>query len=362
MRNDIAELTYAIGGAPVFWHKEIERSLNLALKEQLALHKVPGIIAGLWVDGLGHWVGTAGTADLGTGRAPEPGDKVRIGSITKTFTSTAILRLADQGFLSIDDPLSRWEPWIPGSERILLRHLLNMTSGLVNYTDLDEFWARIKADPAERWAPEDLVKMAAAQPPRFATGTQAEYNNTNYILLGMIIEKASGMSAADYFSRSLTKPLGMENTFLPAGARISEPFMRGYTTAVGDDPESANLIEQSFYSPSSSWTAGGMIGTLGDLEKWMRALASGSLLSPGAHARQLDFSMPNTDDYGLGIVRGGALIGHAGEVPGYNCSMYRHQGIGLTGIVLVNRYPGLSKGVADRINVSLMRTLTLAGA
>lgn len=359
MRKEIAEQTYGIARVPARWGKDIERSLNLAVAEQLGLHRVPGIIAGLWMEGLGEWVGTAGLADRGTGRAPNPSDKVRIGSITKTFTATAILRLADKGLLSIDDPLSRWEPWIPGSERILLRHLLNMTSGLVNYTDLEAFWAKIKADPGARWAPKDMVEMAAADSPRFAPGTQAEYNNTNYILLGMIIEKAGGMSVSDYFSEEIAQPLGLENTYLPEDKKIPEPFMRGYTTPAGDDPESANLVEQSFYSPSSSWTAGGMIGTLGDLKKWMDALSSGSLLSPGMHGQQLDFSMPGTDDYGLGVMRGGTLIGHAGEVPGYNASMYRHRGLGLTGIVLTNRYPGPSKGMADRINVALMKTLAL---
>lgn len=357
MRKEIAEETYKISSVAVSWDDSLRLALHRVLEEQLALYRVPGIIAGLWADGSGEWSGMAGTADIATGRKPDPSDKVRIGSITKTFTATAILQLADRGLLSIDDPLSRWEPWIPGADSISLRHLLNMTSGLVKYTDLEEFWATIKADPAAHWAPEDMVAMAAALAPRFASGTQAEYNNTNYILLGMIIEKVSGMSAADYFSQAIAKPLGLETTYLPEGPTLPEPFMRGYTIAAGADLESANFIEQSFYSPSPSWTAGGMIGTLGDLKKWMEALASGFLVSQDMHAQQLNFSMPGADDYGLGIMRGGTLIGHAGEVPGYNVSMYRHPGLRLTGIVLANRYPGLSKGQADRINVALMKTI-----
>jgi len=125
--------------------------------------------------------------------------------------------------------------------------------------------------------------------------------------------------------------------------------------AQGQPTGSANLVDLSIYSPSPFWTAGAMISTVDDLKVWAQALATGKLLSKKMHEQQVKFSEPNTQDYGLGIMNGGKAVGHSGEVPGYNSSMYYFPATRGTSILLINRYPSEVEGVTDLINGALMK-------
>ena len=331
--------------------------LQATLEAGIAEFKIPGAIAGLWFPGRGEWVGTAGIGNPDTGKAPGIDDRVRIGSITKSFTATMVLQLVDEGLLSLDDPLSRWEPQVPGSGDITVRQLLNMTSGLFNYTDLPEFWDRLNADPLASWTPRQLVDMATANPPLFQPGAQYMYCNTNYILLGMIIEKATGRTVSEEFSSRIVDRLGLTKTSFPMTPEIGEPYMRGYQPAEGEDEGSAKIENFSVCSPTPYWTAGGVVGTMADLRIWMKALAAGTLLSPEMHAEQLKFSAPNTEYYGLGVINGGQLFGHSGEVPGYNSSMYYIPSMDAVCVVLAGRYPSEIEGASDQIMLALIKAM-----
>jgi len=331
--------------------------LQETLEAGIAHFKMPGAIAGLWFPGKGEWLGTAGVGNPSTGKAPGIDDKVRMGSITKSFTATLVLQLADEGLLSLDDPLSRWEPQVQGARDITVRHLLNMTSGLFNYTDIPEFWEKLNADPRAVWTPRQLVDMATANPPLFAPGARYMYCNTNYILLGMIIEKATGRTVSEEFDARIVRRLGLKNTSFPMIPEIGEPYMRGYQPAEGEEDGSDKVREFSLTSPTPYWTAGGAIGTLGDLRTWMKAIASGELLSPKMHAEQLSFKAPNTEYYGLGVMNGGKLFGHSGEVPGYNSSMYYIPSMDAVCIVLTGRYPSEVEGASDQILSALIEAM-----
>lgn len=117
------------------------------------------------------------------------------------------------------------------------------------------------------------------------------------------------------------------------------------------------LVDGSICSPTPFWTAGGIVSTLGDLKIWMRAVATGKLLSARLHRAQLRFSAPNTTSYGLGVMNGGRLFGHSGEVPGYNSSMYYLPALKATSITLIDRYPSVIEGAADQINIALIQAM-----
>lgn len=148
----------------------VQVELQTTLDAQMAEYKVPGAIVGLWFPTKGNWVVSSGVGDTSTGAAPQTTDRVRIGSLTKSFTATVVLQLVDEKRLALTDKLSRYEPWVPGANGITIRQLLNMTSGLSNFTDVPEFWEEFLSDPTAIWTPRQLVDLAIANPPVFPPG------------------------------------------------------------------------------------------------------------------------------------------------------------------------------------------------
>ncbi|MHB8770941.1 MAG: serine hydrolase domain-containing protein [Syntrophales bacterium] len=334
--------------------RDVQDKLNAAVDAKMAEFAVPGAIVGVWVPGKGEWIACKGAADIRTGAAPTVQDRVRIASITKTFAATVILQLADEKRLSLRDTLNQYDlgVTVPNSDRITIRNLLNMTSGLFNYTDDDEFWNRFLAAPTAAWTPKQLVDMAAAKGAVSPPGQVYAYNNTNYVLLGMIIEKVTGNTAGAEITRRIIGELGLKNTSFPTTPAMPAPFMHGYMpdAGIGGNTGGPAVIDMSVESPTPFYTAGGMISDLMDLKTWLRALASGALVSPEMQKERMTFGPPNTPNYGLGIMNGGIVIGHSGEITGYNSSAYTQPGgNGATIIVLLNRYPSKVEGVSDQI-------------
>ncbi|MBW8481871.1 serine hydrolase domain-containing protein [Actinomadura parmotrematis] len=262
----------------------------------------------------------AGYADTATGRPMSGGLQFRIASVTKTFTATVVLQLAAEHRLRLDDTVDRWLPGLVPGAPITVRQLLQHTSGLPEYA-LDP---RIQSDPARDWTPRELVGIALDQP-RFTDGGW-HYANTNYILLGLIAEKATGRSFTAELNRRIIGPLRLTHTALPAGTSFTAPYVHGY---YGDYGDVSTLV-----SPSSGWTSGGMISTAGDVARFHRALFGGRLL-PAAEQRALTATIPVVDegraeDYGLGVYRVrlscGYAWGHDGGWPGYRTWTYTRPG------------------------------------
>jgi len=338
--------------------KSKQDSLQKTLDEQLAKYKVPGAIVGMWFPDQGTWVVGSGIGDKSTGAAPQTSDKVRIGSITKTFTATVVLQLVDEKKLSLDDKLSKYEPQVPGGDGITIRQLLNMTSGLFNYTDDQAFWAEFLQNRNEVWPPQKMVDIAVAHPAVFPPGQRYMYCNTNYVLLGMIIEKVTGSTVGKQITTRIIDKLGLKNTSFPTTNQMPSPYMHGYLAATGQPNDNANVQDFSIYNPSPFWAAGAMIGNLDDLKVWAEALATGQLVSKAMHDEQVKFAPPNTSGYGLGVMGAAArLVGHSGEVPGYNSSMYYFPASKSMSIVLINRYPSKIEGLADVINGALVKVM-----
>lgn len=347
-------------GAPQF-SRELQEKLSAAVDGVMEEFQVPGAIVGVWVPGEGQWVVTRGEANTETKAAPETGDHIRMASITKGFTATAILQLVDQGKLALEDRLKEFDlgVTVPNSDTITVRNLLNMTSGLFSYTDDEAFGEEIMSDPTRSWTNEQLVEISSSHGPVSEPGQEFQYCNTNYILLGMIIEEVTGETTGDVIKTNIIDRLDLKNTSYPDTNAMPSPFMRGYMA----DPGSGDLggpavVDVSDVSPTMGGAAGAMISNLADMKTWVEALGSGTLLSDEMHREQLKFEPPNTEAYGLGVMNGRIVIGHSGEIPGYNNSMYTQPGEGgATIIVLFNRYPSEVEGASDQALIGIVEAL-----
>ncbi|MEV0645993.1 serine hydrolase domain-containing protein [Phytomonospora sp. NPDC050363] len=259
--------------AAVPGHDAVQHVLDRAVTEG----GLPGVLAEIR-DGNACWSGTAGVADTATGEPRGHADRFRIGSITKTFVAVVVLQLAAEHRLSLDDTV---ETWLPGlvtggghdGWRVTVRRLLDHTSGIYSYTN----------DPAalsehESYTPRMLVEAAMAHPASFAPGTDWEYSNTNYVLAGMIAEKASGRALADEIDARIAGPLGLSGTYLPRGddETIDGPHARHYTT-LHDPSPGARVHDITEMNTTPYWAAGAMVSTVGDLNRFFAALLSGEL-------------------------------------------------------------------------------------
>ncbi|RSM98140.1 alkaline D-peptidase [Nonomuraea sp. WAC 01424] len=297
-------------------HADDHAGVQRVLDQAVARDGLPGILADVR-DSRGTWFGTAGVADTATGRERRQQDRFRVGSITKTFTSTVVLKLAAEGRLSLDDTVDKWLPGVVrgnghDGSRITVRRLLNGTSGIFAYT-LDQTIITNYATPAfmdhrfDVVRPEKLVKIAMTHPPSFAPGTAWGYSNTNYVLAGMIIEKVTGRSYAEEVARRITRPLGMTATYVPGDeAKLRGPHARHYSKLQVTGPD-AKVHDTTDMNASWAWAAGDMVSTTGDLHTFYRALLRGRLLPPAQQKEMFTTvsteGVPWIDNtaYGLGV-------------------------------------------------------------
>ncbi|MFE7773369.1 serine hydrolase domain-containing protein [Streptomyces sp. NPDC057445] len=293
----------------------VAAQLDMAVAGVMRQAGVPGVIVGLWIPGKGSYVRSFGIADKSSGTAMSEAMRMRIGSVTKTFTVTALLRLVDAGKVGLDDPVSDYVKDVPNGERITLRQLAEMRSGLYPYTDDPDFDKDFLSDPDRVFTPQQLLAYSFKHPVGFPPGQKFQYSNTNLILLGLVVEKASGQSLRDYLREQVLEPGHLDHTLFPAGAEFPEPHAQGYTEQTPDGEE-ANATN---WDPSWAWAAGAMISDLSDLRAWARILAMGTLLEPATQAQRLKMlptGFPGTA-YGLGIFVSHGWIGHNGSLPGY---------------------------------------------
>jgi D-alanyl-D-alanine carboxypeptidase len=177
---------------------------------------LPGVLVGVSVPGEGEYVSAQGSANLDTKTKPQPGDQFRVGSVTKTFVATAILQLVEEGKLRKSDTLSRWHPDFPNAEEITVDDLLRMRSGIPHYWN-EETLKQYYDNPQQNVTNEDIIEATAAKADQFEPPhRETEYSDTNYNILGAILEKASGNDIATQLDQSIISPLGLENTYYPA--------------------------------------------------------------------------------------------------------------------------------------------------
>lgn len=313
----------------------------------------PGIAAGVWIEGEDEWVRTAGTSEIRSGRPFLPEEKVRIASITKSFTGTLVLSLLDEGRLTLEDRLDQYVEGIPRGEEITLRMLLNHTSGIFDCDSDPYLLSEIISNPLRRWTPSELVDIALQHPADFAPGEGYRYSNTGFILLGTVIERVTGREIGELMRERILERLGLSATSFPRGPEIPAPHAHGYHRVEGE------LRDLTGMDMSWDWSSGAMISNLFDLRRWSVELASPTLISPLAQRERLRFVgpeelVPGTETrYGLAIRRFGHYLGHTGTTPGWSSLLYRWGERGISIIILMNTLSRRTVETISRLFVSM---------
>jgi len=292
-----------------------------AVADAMSKYRLPGLMIKI-TGPAGSYTKTYGVSNIRTDRPLMLTDGVRMASITKSFTATAVLRLVQDGTLQLDDKLAKYVKDIPFGQEITIRQLLAMRSGVYDFSDDPDFLTKFNANPLyPGWKPRQILPILRSHEPQFPPGTQTVYTDSNYVLLGLIIEKATGKSARRVIKESVIKPLGLGHTYFPAGPGLRAPYSHGYYA--GDD-NMGPVLDYTKLNPNVPWTGGGMVSTLTDLQTWGKALAKGTLLSKQLHREQLeatafsDISANFFFGYGLGIIKFGDWFGHDGAILGYS--------------------------------------------
>jgi D-alanyl-D-alanine carboxypeptidase len=313
--TDGSETSSAEPGQPLAVAARLDAAIGQTMKDM----SIPGVIVGIWGPA-GDYVRTFGVADKAAHTPMRADFYSRIGSVTKTFTVTALLQLVDQGKLKLDDPISKYIPGVPSGDQITLREMAQMQSGLTTYDDVAEFADPYLADPHLSFTPAQLVAYALDKPLRFPPGTQYHYCNTNTVLLGLVVEKQSGQRLPDYISEHILAPLNMTHTSFPTTAVFPEPHAQGYTVIEGPEQNATD------WNTSWAWGAGNMVSTLADMRIWAHALAAGTLLQPDTQRQRLNATVPMNAEksafYGLGIFNDGGWTGHTGVIFGYQTAVF----------------------------------------
>lgn len=318
-------------------HDDLVAQLKQAADRVVETTHVPGVVALVADHARGiDWLYATGVSDIPNNIPSNVFYTFRIGSNTKTFTVTVLLQLVAEGLVSLDDTLARFFPEFPGANRITVAMLCNMTSGIFNYTNADEFTQAMVNQPDKVWSPAELANIGFSHAAYFSPGTSWTYSNTNTILLGMIIEKVTRNSLQEEIRKRITAPLGLKNTgLLTSGRELPGVHGRGYYE--DEYVEGADYTEH--YDISWGWAAGSAYSTPRELQRYVEAMVGGGLLP--AEMQRLRFSehvvrLEETISYGLGFLRRGTFYGHNGSVPGFTSSMYHSPEKNCTVVIYFN--------------------------
>ncbi|NQU18158.1 MAG: beta-lactamase family protein [Candidatus Saganbacteria bacterium] len=300
--------------------QKLDNLISAAMKK----YNAPAMMLGVWKKDKCLYLKAEGLADIKTKRPIEAKNIFRIGSLTKTFTCTVLLQLVDENKIGLDDKLVKYFDWVPNAKNITIRQLLNMTSGLHNYSETEEFGKIFEKNPLKEWPPEQLAKIGVSKKPYFKPGADFHYSNTNTVLLGMIIEKLTKSSLKAQIEQRIINPLNLKHTYFPKSSGFPEKdYIHGYMT------ENGKLKDWSIMNVSWGWAAGALISNIYDLKNFITVLGRGTLLSPslqkeriagGFHPKHKEMK---TLRYALGCFTAAGFIGHNGGLPGYvNIAMY----------------------------------------
>jgi D-alanyl-D-alanine carboxypeptidase len=309
--------------------------LQGVLDATVADGQMPGALLAVSLPGQELWAGASGLADRQQGTPMQPTTPFRIGSLSKMFAAVVALQLVEEGRLQLDAPVATYLPGIvPDAEVMTVRQLMNHTSGLYDYQD-NRFISLVARDPGRVWAPEELIGYAVERGAYFAPGARWYYSNTNYVVLGLIIQQATGRTLAEEIRARVIDPLELQHTvFTPDEAAPAE-LARGY----------AGASDWSDMHPSHVWGTASIVSTVQDLERFAQALFHEQLLTPESLAEMYGFVNANDSfgmrylEYGLGLMRNplavgpgpdgqerpvelSSALGHIGGVSGYRAALW----------------------------------------
>lgn len=344
-----------------------DRVLQNALVQSVAMG-IPGVSVAIGVGDEVAWTGTAGFSDL-VGRVPvRPDDRFGVGSITKTFVARVILQLVEEGKLDLektpvdylDEPIVRR---IPNTGTATLRQLLNHQSGIPTWEFQEDWIRRGRGDQMDLdhiWGKTETLAYCTGDllPATNEPGERYSYSNTNYTLLGLVIEAVTGNEAASEIRHRILEPLGLENTFLESFENVPGGYVHHYhyTTPRFQEDAGVNpgfpeirpyLVESTAGNLSPEWTAGGIVSSAIDLVRWARAIRDGELLGPAMQKEVFTYYPPreganSRSQYMQGISRTEgfygdyAAFGHSGGTLGFTAYMYWLEGTDVIVVMLAN--------------------------
>lgn len=314
----------------------LKKELQQKLDEWHKAGKFPGATLGVVLPN-GESFGLAvGFSDRDAKTSMKPSDRMLAGSVGKTFAAATALQLVKEGRISLDDKIEKYfrkEPWfsrLPNAEDVTIQQLMNHTSGMVRYEFKEQFTSDLTANPDKVWRPEEQIAYIFDEKAPFAAGKGWEYSDTNYIVLGMIIERVTGKRFYDEALRRFVKPLKLKNT-IPQDSRTIRGLIQGY--AGPDNPfgrTDAMLKDGRFtFNPQLEWTGGGWASTSEDLANWAKLMYEGKAFDPSLVPTMLDGvaapTLGKDTKYGLGVIIRqtpmGTSFGHSGFFPGYLTDM-----------------------------------------
>src|SRR5688572_7969021 len=337
---------------------ELRTALQSKLDEWHKSGSFPGATLGV-VFANGESFGLAvGFSDRETKTLMRPNDRMLAGSVGKTFAAATALQLIKEGKLGLDDKIEKYlgrEQWfarLPNAKDITVRQLMNHTSGLVRYEFKEQFTKDLTANPGKVWKPAELVAYLLDEKPPFEAGKGWDYSDTNYIVLGMIIEKVTGRKFYDEANKRLLKPLKLTETIPQDGPRL-QGLVQGYAGRNNPFGGTDEMIVNGKFAinPQLEWTGGGHVSTAQDLARWAKMLYEGKAFSADLLPQVLDgVSAPmlgRETKYGLGVIirktAVGTSYGHSGFFPGYMTDMMY--------------FPEHKVAVAVQVNTSVGRNL-----
>lgn len=324
----------------------LETQLDEAMRLTERGYGVAGIAVGVWLKGQPLLVRGYGLADVLQGVPVRTDHIFRIGSITKTFTAVAIARLAAQQKLSITDPVARHLPALGLDKRITLRHLLSHTSGIPSYTELPSHAEQMH----EALTAAQLLAQFAGLPLKFEPGSEHAYSNSGYYLLGLVIEKVSGQSYADFLRTEAYAPAGLTETGYCPDAQNYPDAALGYVRTSGALGPARPL------SMTQPFAAGALCSSANDLLRWFDALSHGKLVSAEAYAAMsapTELNSGQRHNYGLGLsigdLEGHARVGHSGGINGFATDVSYYPRDELLIVVLVNTEGSPPSGIVEKL-------------
>ena len=352
----------------------LKTALQTKLDEWHKAGQFPGATLGVVLPNGESFALAVGFSDRDAKTPMKPNDRMLAGSVGKTFAAATALQLVKEGKIGLDDKIEKYlgsEPWfarLPNAKDITVRQLMNHTSGLVRYEFKQTFTKDLTANPEKVWKPAELVAYLFDEKPPFEAGKGWNYSDTNYILLGMIIEKVTGKKFYNEANRRLVKPLKLTDTIPQDGPKL-KGLVQGY--AGPNNPfggTDAMIVNGKFaINPQFEWTGGGWMSTTHDLARWARMIYEGKAFSPDLLPQVLEGvpapMLGRENKYGLAaIIRKtpiGTSYGHSGFFPGYMTDMAYFPEHKVAVAVQVNTSVGRSLGKPlSRVLVEVMEVIT----
>lgn len=308
-----------------------------AVRSQFHPGVLSGVVFGVWKDGRAVATGALGESQPGI---PATRDvHFRIGNVVEAQVATQLLKLVEAGKVALDDPVSKWFPSLPNADKVTLDMLAHSTSGYPDYVTTPAFLDVLDKNPFQMWEVKPLIRYGMSRPPAFEPGTSWAFSDTNYLLLGQIIEQVVGKPMAEQL-QGIYNELKMGDTTLSTTSTIPSPILHAYTNERGP------FEDATFWSPSWAPNTANGTSNIVDMARWAEALADGTVLTPESHKLQL---APDTAGlgpmtaktyYGMGVIVGGGWVGSNPQFDGYSGIVAYHPETKTTVVVYAAIGPG----------------------